>query len=44
MKMVEFGNCVDTDEAAENEPPHLDLQCLPLVFEFSVQFSLNKHF
>ena len=25
----EFANTVDPDERAHNEPPHLDLQCLP---------------
>ena len=28
MKVVEFGNSVDPDEVALNEPPHLDLHCL----------------
>ena len=28
-KIVEFANSVDPDEVAHNEPPHLDLQCLP---------------
>ena len=26
---AEFGNSVDLDEVAYNEPPHLDLHCLP---------------
>ena len=34
-KIVEFANSVDLDEVAQNEPPHLDLQCLPS--------SLNKY-
>ena len=29
METVEFTNRVDPDEAAHNEPPHLDLHCLP---------------
>ena len=29
MKIVEFANSVDPDEVAHNEPPHLDLHCLP---------------
>ena len=29
MKIVEFANSVESDEAAQNELPHLDLHCLP---------------
>ena len=29
-KIAEFANSVDLDEVAQNEPPHLDLHCLPL--------------
>ena len=29
LKMVEFVNSVDLEEVAQNEPPHLDLHCLP---------------
>ena len=29
LKLVEIGNSVDSDEVAHNEPPHLDLHCLP---------------
>ena len=29
VKLAEFAKCVDLDEAAHNEPPHLDLHCLP---------------
>ena len=32
--IAEFANTVDTDETALNELSHLDLQCLPLVFDF----------
>ena len=28
-KIAEFANSVDLDEVAQNEPPHLDLNCLP---------------
>ena len=28
MKIVECVNSIDQDEAAHNEPPHLDLHCL----------------
>ena len=28
-KIAEFANSVDLDEVAQNEPPHLDLHCLP---------------
>ena len=34
--IVESINSVDLDEAAHNEPPHLHLPSLPLVFEFPV--------
>ena len=26
---TEFANSIDLDEVAHNEPPHLDLHCLP---------------
>ena len=29
MKIAEFENSVDPDEAAHTEPPHLDLHSLP---------------
>ena len=28
MKIANFANSIDPDEAAHNEPPHLDLHCL----------------
>ena len=28
-KRVEFANSIDPDEVTHNEPPHLDLNCLP---------------
>ena len=28
-KIAEFANRVDLDEVAYNEPPHIDLPCLP---------------
>ena len=28
-KIAEFANSVNLDEVAHNEPPHLDLHCLP---------------
>ena len=34
--MAKFANSVDLDDVAHNEPPHLDLHCLPIVFEFSI--------
>ena len=33
-KIVTFANSADPDEVAHNEPPHLELHCFPLVFEF----------
>ena len=44
MKIAEYANSVDPDEVAHNEPPLLDLQCLPLVFEFSICYSLALTF
>ena len=29
LNVVEFANSVDRDKAAQNEPPNLDLLCLP---------------
>ena len=29
-KEAEFANSADLDEVAHNEPPHLDLHCLPI--------------
>ena len=29
MKFAEFAKSIDLDEVAHNEPPHLDLHCLP---------------
>ena len=29
MKIINFANSVDPDEVAHDEPPHLDLLCLP---------------
>ena len=29
MKIAEIVNSVDLDEVAHDEPPHLDLHCLP---------------
>ena len=31
-KIAEFANSIDLDEVAHNEPPHLDLHCLPSSF------------
>ena len=28
-KIAEFANSIDLDEVAHDEPPHLDLHCLP---------------
>ena len=32
MKIAEIVNSLDLDEVAYNEPPHLDLDCLPSSF------------
>ena len=29
MKVAELANSIDPDEVAQNEPPHLNLCCLP---------------
>ena len=29
MKVAKFATSIDLDEVAHNEPPHLDLHCLP---------------
>ena len=29
MKTAEFANSIDPDEVAHDEPPHLNLRCLP---------------
>ena len=31
-KIAEFANSIDLDEVAHNEPPNLDLYCLPSCF------------
>ena len=36
MQIAESANSIDLDEVAQNEPPHLDLHCCPLVFEISI--------
>ena len=43
MKIAAFANSVDLDEAAQHEPPHLDLHCLSssfLIFNL-IQLGLN---
>ena len=29
IRVAEFANSIDLDEVVHNEPPHLDLHCLP---------------
>ena len=43
MKIDEFANSVDPDEVAHNEPPHLDLHCLPSSLRIlnMIQLGLN---
>ena len=48
-KIAEFANSVDLDEVAhsevaQNELPHLDIHCCPLLFEFSICTSLDLNF
>ena len=33
IKIFDFANSIDQDEAAHNEQPHLDLCCLPSSFQ-----------
>ena len=40
-KVAELTNREDLDEVAHNEPPHLDLHSCPLVYVFSISYSLN---
>ena len=45
-KIAEFANSVDLDVVAHDEPPHLDLRCLPCslwIFKFSICYSLELH-
>ena len=43
-QIAEFANSIDLDEVAYNEPPHLDLHCLPSNLEFSIIYSLVLNF
>ena len=38
----QFANNVDSDGMAHDEPPHLNLHCWPMVFEFLTGYSLHK--
>ena len=40
MKIAEFANSVDLDEVVHDEPPHLDLYCLP--YNFVYNFGLSE--
>ena len=42
MKIAKFANSLDPAEVAHYEPPHLDLHCLPVVFELSIWYGLDK--
>lgn len=42
-KITVFANSVDPEAAAHNEP-HLDLHSVPLVFESSIWYTLDKAF
>ena len=43
-KIAEFANSADLNEVAHNEPPHKIYTVCPLVFEFSVWYSLDLTF
>ena len=43
-KIVDFGNSVDPDEAAHNEPPHQHLLYLISRFDFSICYSFEKFY
>ena len=38
LKILEFANSVDLDEAAQYEPPHLKLCCLPGLLSLNSQY------
>ena len=46
MKIDKFSNNVNLDEVAQNEPPHLDLHCLPSLADenFVICFPVGKEF
>ena len=44
-KIVEFTNCVDPDEVAHDEPPHLGLHCSPSShWIFSIEKRVQTYF
>ena len=42
-RVGEFADSVDPDEVAHNEPPHLDLHCLPSSLKSQFDIALMKH-
>ena len=44
MKGVKFTNSIDPDEVAHNEPPHLDLHCLPPLFREQLRENIILNF
>ena len=43
-KIAEFANSVDLDEVAHDEPPRLDLHCLPSRFCVVIKIKLRLNF
>ena len=43
-KIAEFANSVELDEVAQHKPPHQIYTVCPLVFEFSIRYSLDLTF
>ena len=41
MKLSEFAYSRDLDEVAQNEPPHQDLHCCPLVLNLNSQYDID---
>ena len=44
MQIAEFTNSIDLDEVAHNEPPHLDLHCLPASLRIHNMIKLGLKF
>ena len=44
MKIAEFANSIDQDEAAHDEQAHLDLHCLPLSLTSENMVYIDKTF
>ena len=43
-KLAETANSIHLDAVVRNEPPHLDIHCLPSTLEFSIWYCLDLTF